>query len=78
MLINTGLLTAFLLLLLPEPAMWVKTDPLQKTGIHGIFACGDNTTRIRKVANEVAMGTTAGMMVKSIGNLARNLASSPE
>lgn len=28
-----------------------------------IFACGDNTTRIRTVANAVSMGTTAGMMV---------------
>jgi thioredoxin reductase len=42
---------------------YIKTDPLQKTSIHGVFACGDNTTRIRTVANAVAMGTTAGMMV---------------
>lgn len=42
---------------------YIKIDPLQKTGIHGIFACGDNTTRTRTVANAVAMGTTAGMMV---------------
>lgn len=31
--------------------------------MHGIFACGDNTIRIRTVAKAVAMGTTAGMMV---------------
>jgi thioredoxin reductase len=42
---------------------YLKIDPLQKTSIYGIFACGDNTTRIRTVANAVAMGTTAGMMV---------------
>jgi thioredoxin reductase len=42
---------------------YIKTDSLQKTSIHGIFACGDNTTRVRSVANAVAMGTTAGMMV---------------
>jgi len=42
---------------------YIKIDTLQKTSIHGISACGDNTTRIRTVANAVAMGTTAGMMV---------------
>jgi thioredoxin reductase len=42
---------------------YLKVDHLQKTSVHGIFACGDNTTRIRTVANAVAMGTTAGMMV---------------
>jgi thioredoxin reductase len=42
---------------------YIKTDPLQKTSIHGIFACGDNTTRMRTVANAVAMGTTTGMAV---------------
>jgi len=42
---------------------YIKTDPIQRTSIHGIYACGDSTTRIRTVANAVAMGTTAGMMV---------------
>jgi thioredoxin reductase len=42
---------------------YIQTDPLQKTSIRGIFACGDNATRMRTVANAVAMGTTAGMMV---------------
>jgi len=42
---------------------YIKVDPLQKTSIDGVFACGDNTTRIRTVANAVAMGTTTGMMV---------------
>jgi thioredoxin reductase len=42
---------------------YIMIDPLQKTSIHGIFACGDNASRIRTVANAVAMGTTAGMMV---------------
>lgn len=40
---------------------YIKTDPMQRTSIHGIYACGDNTTRTRTVANAVAMGTTAGM-----------------
>jgi thioredoxin reductase len=42
---------------------YIKVDPAQKTSIHGVYACGDNTTRLRTVANSVAMGTTAGMMV---------------
>ncbi|CAN5490708.1 NAD(P)/FAD-dependent oxidoreductase [soil metagenome] len=42
---------------------YIKVDPAHKANIHGVFACGDNTTRIRTVANAVAMGTTAGMMV---------------
>lgn len=41
---------------------YIKTDPMQRTSIPGIYACGDNTTRTRTVANAVAMGTTAGMM----------------
>lgn len=40
---------------------YIKVDPLQKTTVFGVFACGDNTTPMRTVANAVAMGTTAGM-----------------
>jgi thioredoxin reductase len=42
---------------------YIKVDPAQKTSVHGLFACGDNTTRLRTVANSVGMGTTIGMMV---------------
>lgn len=42
---------------------YIKIDPAQKTSVPGVFACGDNTTRLRTVANSVAMGTNAGMMV---------------
>jgi thioredoxin reductase len=42
---------------------YIKIDAFQKTTIPGIFACGDNTTRMRSVANAVAMGTAAGAMV---------------
>jgi len=42
---------------------YIKIDPMQKTTVHGIYASGDNTTRMRTVANAVAMGTTAGIMV---------------
>lgn len=40
---------------------YIKVDPSQETTVNGIFACGDNVTRMRTVANSVAMGTTAGM-----------------
>jgi len=42
---------------------YIRTDAAQKTTIAGIFASGDNSTKIRTVANAVSMGTTAGMMV---------------
>jgi thioredoxin reductase len=41
----------------------IRINQLQKTTVSGVFACGDNVTRIRTVANAVAMGTTTGMMV---------------
>ncbi|MBK8702256.1 MAG: NAD(P)/FAD-dependent oxidoreductase [Saprospiraceae bacterium] len=42
---------------------YLKVDAMQKTSIHGIYACGDNASRMRTVANAVSMGTIAGMMV---------------
>ena len=42
---------------------YLKTDALQKTTIPGVFACGDNTSRVRTVANAVSMGAMAGMAV---------------
>lgn len=42
---------------------YIQVNQLQKTNIQGVFACGDNTTRIRTIANAVSMGTTTGMMV---------------
>ncbi len=42
---------------------YIKVDPAQKTSVQGVFACGDNTTRVRTVANAIAMGTTSGMML---------------
>lgn len=41
---------------------YIKVNSFQETTVEGIFACGDSTTRIRTVANSVAMGTAAGMM----------------
>ena len=41
---------------------YIKIDAFQKTTVSGIFACGDNTTRMRTVANAVATGAAAGMI----------------
>jgi len=40
---------------------YIKVNGVQETSVEGVYACGDNTTRMRTVANAVAMGTTAGM-----------------
>ncbi|MDI9256793.1 NAD(P)/FAD-dependent oxidoreductase [Flavobacterium sp. YZ-48] len=40
---------------------YLKVNGFQETTVNGIYACGDNTTRMRTVANAVAMGTAAGM-----------------
>lgn len=40
---------------------YLKIDAFQQTTVEGVFACGDNVTRMRTVANAVAMGTAAGM-----------------
>ncbi|SFB76760.1 Thioredoxin reductase [Flexibacter flexilis DSM 6793] len=42
---------------------YLKVDAFQKTSIKSVFACGDNTTRMRTVANAVATGTATGMAV---------------
>ncbi len=42
---------------------YIKVDPFQETTLKGVYACGDNVTRMRTIANAVGMGTTAGMTV---------------
>ncbi|KMQ65586.1 pyridine nucleotide-disulfide oxidoreductase [Chryseobacterium angstadtii] len=42
---------------------FVKTDGMQKTNIPGVFACGDNVTMMRSVANAVAQGNFTGAVV---------------
>lgn len=44
-------------------AGYIKIDAFHKTTIDGVFSCGDNVTRMRTVANAVAMGTATGIMV---------------
>jgi thioredoxin reductase len=38
-------------------------DPFQETTVKGVLACGDNSSRLRTVANAIATGTAAGMSV---------------
>lgn len=42
---------------------YIKTDSSLETTIKGVFAVGDNASKMRTVANAVAMGTAAGMMI---------------
>jgi len=42
---------------------YIAIDPTHRTSVGGVYACGDNTTRMRTVANAVSMGTTTGLMV---------------
>ncbi|MDM1556721.1 MULTISPECIES: NAD(P)/FAD-dependent oxidoreductase [Chryseobacterium] len=42
---------------------FIKVDFMQKTSTPGVFACGDNVTMMRSVANAVAQGNFAGAMV---------------
>ncbi|MEM9649703.1 MAG: NAD(P)/FAD-dependent oxidoreductase [Bacteroidota bacterium] len=42
---------------------YLAIDGMQKTSVEGIYACGDNTTRMRTVANAVYMGAMTGMML---------------
>jgi thioredoxin reductase len=41
----------------------LKVDGSQKTNVHGLFACGDNSHMMRSVSIAAAAGTMAGMMV---------------
>jgi thioredoxin reductase len=40
---------------------YIKVDAAQHTTTPGIYACGDNVTRVRTVANAVSMGTTTAI-----------------
>ena len=42
---------------------FIKVDFMQKTTVPGVFACGDNVTMMRSVANATAQGNFAGAMV---------------
>lgn len=40
---------------------YIKIDPLQRTTVPGIYACGDNVTKMRTVANSISMGTMSAI-----------------
>jgi len=42
---------------------YIKVDNFQKTNVPGIYACGDNSTMMRSVANAVYTGNLTGAMV---------------
>ncbi len=42
---------------------YLVVDSMQKTTVDGIFACGDNSTMMRSVANAVYGGNIAGAMI---------------
>ncbi|MCM4163661.1 MULTISPECIES: NAD(P)/FAD-dependent oxidoreductase [unclassified Arenibacter] len=44
---------------------YIKVNEFQQTTIAGIYACGDNSTRMRSVAAAVASGNLAGAMVNA-------------
>jgi thioredoxin reductase len=44
----------------------IQVDSSQKTTVDGIFACGDNTSSMRSVANAVSAGNLAGGVVNSL------------
>jgi len=43
----------------------IKVDLFQKTTIPGMYACGDNSSPMRSVANAVAIGNLTGAMVNN-------------
>lgn len=42
---------------------YIQVDMMQKTTIDGVYACGDNCSRMRSVANAVSSGNMAGAVV---------------
>lgn len=42
---------------------FIKVDFMQKTNVPGLFACGDNVTMMRSVANAIAQGNFTGAVV---------------
>ncbi len=42
---------------------YIQIDSFQETIVKGVYACGDNVSRMRTVANAIGMGTSAGITV---------------
>jgi thioredoxin reductase len=45
---------------------YIHVDASYSTSVSGVFACGDNVSRMRTVANAVAAGTATGITVSRI------------
>ncbi len=45
---------------------YIKVDDFQQTTVEGVFACGDNSSPFRSVANAVATGNFSGAFVNKI------------
>ena len=43
----------------------IKVNQFQETTIEGVYACGDNSSMMRSIANSVATGNITGAMVNS-------------
>jgi len=41
----------------------IQVDPMQKTTIEGVFACGDNASTVRSLASAVYSGNLAGAVI---------------
>ncbi|NGP88458.1 NAD(P)/FAD-dependent oxidoreductase [Fodinibius halophilus] len=44
---------------------YIQVNAMQATSIPGVYAAGDNSGRMRTLANAVAQGTTAGMKINN-------------
>jgi thioredoxin reductase len=42
---------------------YIKVDGFQKTSVAGIYACGDNSSMMRALANAIFTGNMSGAMV---------------
>ncbi len=42
---------------------YIEVDMMHKTTIEGVFSCGDNSSRMRSVANAVASGNVVGAVI---------------
>ena len=42
---------------------YIQVDGMYKTTIEGVFACGDNSIKMRSLANSVASGTMVGAVI---------------
>lgn len=47
-------------------AGYIDTDQGFQTTVSGVYACGDNASRVRTLANAIAMGTTVGMVLNKV------------